>query len=193
MKVDLSKPWPCDQPIVVAGKSYAITPGMGTGGMLSPVSVAFTERIAVIENLGACCDFGCGLGLVGMAASRNATKTTLLDVQESVCDLARSNLKNNGIDGSVISDQRQIPDGSIDSIFGSEVVYPSYQLNGLCGFIARAWNRKGPCLLANSDGYAGYSLIARLQMLGFKTTQTNESFALPNGEEIDYILWTILT
>lgn len=156
MSSDLPKPWECGKPIVVDGRSYCFESDapetIRDGNRVWPGAIAMAERLCQHpESLGKVCDLGCGLGLVGMVATRFASSVVMLDCDEKTCALAASNLVKHNVEATVLHAKwNEIIAYRFDTILGADVLYHAYGMPLLADFIEQHWTRQGRCWFINS-------------------------------------------
>jgi hypothetical protein len=163
--IDLTKPYDCAQPIWIGGRAYVITPdNTGVprdGSRLWTVAVALAEHavdVILSSHLPPterrCCAVGDGLGLIGIVAADCLADVTIIDRDgETLTKWTLSNVVANKADLEIREADWHNAEGVFDFIFGSEVLYSTYGLHGLCAFIDRTWTRKGECWFVNSKNH----------------------------------------
>lgn len=195
------QPWDCSQPIEIGGITYRLETDYPQvtrdGNRLWPTSIALVSEIAKRGGqLGRAVDLGCGLGLVGIVASRSSYEILFVERDYETIKLASKNVDsldayNRIMNANFTSSSWDVCDWKCDSIFGSEILYRSYGIAGIADFVSRNWTRRGPCLFANSLDSGSGELLEALMERKLAVTKGFREFTLPNGETFSYFLWEI--
>lgn len=190
--------WDCSNPITIGGITYQLETSKALRGnegcRLWPVGIALADYIDQSFNgkeadiLGRVCDIGCGLGLVGMVASRFAVHTTLISECGTVVDQAKLNVKKHGCDVCVahVNWADATFGFGFDSIFGSDIIYKPYNIPGLAAFIAKHWTGVGPCWFTNAIDSTYEEFKSALHSFRLACQKINLDYTLPNGIRFPY-------
>lgn len=126
--------------------------------MLAEVVLAepWDERGANLEAL----EFGCGLGISGMAALGRGLHVTFSDVDEAAVQLAASNARLNGFREfeTAAIDLRAIPDRQFPVLLAADVCYEVRLTEAVAKFVKAALAPDGLALLTDTDRYSARPL-----------------------------------
>jgi predicted nicotinamide N-methyase len=126
--------------------------------MLAEVVLAepWEERGANLEAL----EFGCGLGVSGMAALSRGLHVTFSDVDEAAVQLAASNARLNGFRGfeTAAIDLRAAPDRQFPVLLAADVCYEVRLTEAVAKFVKAALAPGGVALLTDTDRYSARPL-----------------------------------
>lgn len=169
----MSVPWFGPDPqssgrVEVNGREYKFSERSGCHGQrLWSCCVSLARLVSARDWSGlSVCDAGCGLGLAGMAClSAGAARVTFLDrdyADPDAPDRLLMHLWRCGLPADrvevVVSKWGDYAGEKFDSVIGSEILYPSYDIPSLGDFLSKFWNGRGPCILANSPFTMGQNL-----------------------------------
>lgn len=190
------KPIDCQREVVVGNVKFSISAGVGDAGssgrVLWPCSIALAEIISRENNLGICCDIGCGLGLAGIQSAFKGSQTTLIDAELSTCFLAAENVRSNSLRADVFCVDWKYFRKPFDSIFGSEILYRPEWIVGIAEFIKANWTGKGHSLIVNAiTNELTMRFDSEIDKCGLNSTRTEEQSRLPDGQEFNFNLWRI--
>lgn len=148
--------------------------------MLGEVVLAepWEERGEQLEAL----EFGCGLGISGMAALSRGLHVTFSDVDEAAVQLAASNARLNGFRHfeTAAVDLRAAPERQYPVLLAADVCYELRLTEAVAKFVKAALAPGGLALLTDTDRYSARPLRHLLDQEGL-TVATTPMKAGPPG------------
>lgn len=156
---DITRPLDYTNPILIKGKPYTINGDDSglclDGNRLWPCSIALAELVSPVAD-SELCFLGDGLGLPSIVAAQNNNIVTVIEREPRIWELIHNNYRDNNCWAKFrVEDWAKVNDkykDNFDAIYGSEIIYNSYNLAGLINFIKVSWNGHRPCkFVASSD------------------------------------------
>jgi 2-polyprenyl-3-methyl-5-hydroxy-6-metoxy-1,4-benzoquinol methylase len=137
---------------------------------LWPAAVMLAEVVLAEpwgENLQAL-EFGCGLGISGMAALSRGLHVTFSDVDEAAVQLAASNARLNGFRDfeTAAIDLRAVPEQTFPVLLAADVCYELRLTEAVAKFVKLALAPGGLALLTDTDRYSARPLRWLLEQEG---------------------------
>lgn len=196
MRTPENTPWFGPAPVKkgeveVAGKTYVVFECHATcardGIRLWPATVLFARHVADRKLKGPVCEVGAGgHGLPGQAAGASL----FVEQDNEIAERLELTLHRNHRRAEVFEGSWSQAPGQFDSIIGSEILYPLFDLAGLAAFVARAWTRKGPCLFCTS-GKGGAAFKGALAAHGIPAAASALTGTHPDGRPLAAEVWEV--
>lgn len=181
---------PMENAIVsVDGRAYTLHEKWGSYGYrLWPCSWSLASEMSSRVWTGRrICELGAGLGLPGMVASFHGADVTFLEKDRAIADWLRMTLWANDCHAKVITGDWHDFGETFDLVIGSDLIYESYGLDALAGFVAKS----GKGLLANA-GRTNYGPWATaLYQSNLTSTASGLLGTHPDGRPFQVDLWDI--
>lgn len=152
---------------------------------LALAEMLLTDRIAAGKD---CVEIGCGLGLVGLAASLSGARVTLTDYDQDALRLAELNLRQNGITDAtfVLMDWRTPSLGrSFDVVLAADVLYERRSLEPVMGAVQALLSPVGTAWIAEPYREVAREFLDGLEHSATFNASRHERFMKVPGER-DY-------
>ncbi len=186
-------PYSIDGHIQVGFGSYTIAEcpvkSKGQGEKLWPCSIVLARWMQDKRMGDSVCDVGCGLGLAGISVA-DVYRVTMIDCDLDVAAAADANARLNHVSPEVLAGRLANVHGrTFDSVVGSEILYPGFDLNSIAAFVSRSWNRRGRCMFVMSTDMHRQETDEAFNGSGLRLMHWRTDETLPSAEIVE-CFWT---
>lgn len=121
-------------------------------------------------------EFGCGIGLVGLAALARGMNVTFSDYEPMAIKTALENAHRNGFAQAraELVDWRDPPAKQYRYLFGCDVLYNQHMHENLIGFIERTLTPDGVCWIGDAGRFHAEKFLALAKSRGFDVRLEDE-------------------
>lgn len=159
---------------------------------LAEIVAAEVSRLPLFRGL-TVCELGAGLGLPGIVAAGQGAEVTFVEKNPGACVRIAEAVRAQGLESRcyIRNECWTVARAEYDVLLGADVIYATYGLSALAGFVARSLKEGGLGLFANTmpTNFAAWREL--LSAAGISAECEERETLLPDGQRASFYLWRL--